>query len=355
MVAVDRDVVHRDDVDLVVYDHPSLELHRSPRPHAERPERVQAARRAVRALSSGQVQWEVAPVVTRAEALAAHATEHVDLVEGLGEEHRDLDPDTYASPGTRQATLHAAGGAAALGRALAGGARRGLAITRPPGHHAEHDRAMGFCILNNVAIAAKAAVAAGAQRVAIVDWDAHHGNGTQQIFEEDARVLFASLHQWPLYPGTGAPGDIGRGAGEGTTVNLALPPGSGRSEYLYAFREVVLPVVEEHRPDVILVSAGFDAHRRDPLAELRLDEAGFAALAGELASLATRLDAGLGLVLEGGYDLDALEQSLAATLERSLRPRAEGEHALACSLVALRSVQMTARALAPYWAALRAP
>jgi acetoin utilization deacetylase AcuC-like enzyme len=340
-------------LDLVVFDHPSFARHRSPREHPERPERAEAARRAVASLGVARVEQLDAPRVAREDAIRAHAVAHVDLVEQLGEEHRDLDPDTYAGPGTRDAALHAAGGAAALGRALAGGARRGLAIARPPGHHAEHDRAMGFCILNNVAIAARTAIDRGARRVAIVDWDAHHGNGTQQIFEGDEAVLFVSLHQWPLYPGSGAPDEIGSGAGAGKTVNLAMPPGSGLGEYGRAFSRVVLPVLEEHRPDVILVSAGFDAHARDPLAELALEEAGFAALSSELASLADRLDVGLGLVLEGGYDLEALERSLAATLDRALRPQRTALPELRCSAAAERAIAMTARSLAPHWSSLR--
>jgi acetoin utilization deacetylase AcuC-like enzyme len=211
---------------------------------------------------------------------------------------------------------------------------------------------MGFCLLNNVAIAAKAALAAGAKRVSIVDWDAHHGNGTQQIFEEDPRVLFASLHQWPLYPGTGAPDEIGRGEGVGKTVNLAMPPGAGLAEYLHAFQAVLLPLLEEHAPDVLLVSAGFDAHRLDPLAELRLEAFDFAVLTSELSSLARRLDAGLGLVLEGGYDLGALEQSLSASLDRLLSPRTEGVAHLACAPAAERSVHRSVQALAPHWEAL---
>ncbi|MBN8612204.1 MAG: histone deacetylase, partial [Deltaproteobacteria bacterium] len=241
------------------------------------------------------------------------------------------------------------------GQALATGARRGFALARPPGHHAEIARPMGFCLLNNVAIAARAAQRAGARRIAIVDWDAHHGNGTQDVFEDDSEVLFVSLHQWPLYPGTGAPGEIGRDAALGKTMNLAMPPGASRADYDLAFQRAVLPALEEHAPDVILVSAGYDAHVRDPLAELRLDEPAYVGLTGELAGLADRRGIGLGFVLEGGYDLDALEGSVLATLTRAMgdasTPSRDGRGASAATE---RTIAQTIAAHAPHWQAFAA-
>ena len=260
-----------------------------------------------------------------------------------------LDADTYIGPGTRDATWRAAGASVDVARALMDGrADRAFALLRPPGHHAEPSRAMGFCLLNNVAIAAAAALDAGAGRVAIVDWDVHHGNGTQQAFEQDPRVLFVSLHQWPLYPGTGAPAEIGLGAAAGTNANLALPPGSGPEEYGLAFSRAVVPLVEGFAPDLILVSAGYDAHQADPLASMRLDAASYGAMTTALADVAERLGHGrLGIFLEGGYDLRALEESVAATARAALGSRTtlpEGRAAGA----ATAAIRQTLEALEPY-------
>ncbi|CAN5557598.1 hypothetical protein BH09MYX1_BH09MYX1_14180 [soil metagenome] len=194
--------------------------------------------------------------------------------------------------------------------------RRGVALPRPPGHHALPERAMGFCLLNNVAVAAAHARALGAPRVAIVDFDVHHGNGTQEMFYRDPSVLYVSLHQFPFYPGTGSAEEIGEGDARGTTVNVPLGAGSGDSEYHAAFDRVVLPVLEQFAPTLVLVSAGFDAAARDPLAEMRLSPAAFGYMTQELRRLADKTAEGrLGLVLEGGYDLVALEEGLRAALQ----------------------------------------
>jgi acetoin utilization deacetylase AcuC-like enzyme len=225
-----------------------------------------------------------------------------------------IDADTFYCPDTERAAWLAAGGGVDLCRALTGGeARRGIALLRPPGHHACRSRAMGFCLLNNVAVAAADALAQGMARVAIVDWDVHHGNGTQDIFYEDENVLFVSLHQSPLYPGTGALHERGRGAGEGYTVNLPMPSGSGPNAYGAAFEQVVLPVLQRFKADLVLVSAGLDAHQRDPLASLALDSSCFAAMTTALRRHVDALGHGrLALFLEGGYDLDAIEESVEA-------------------------------------------
>jgi acetoin utilization deacetylase AcuC-like enzyme len=228
-----------------------------------------------------------------------------------------FDPDTYYGPSSVAAARRAAGGATAMVRSLlAGNARYGVALLRPPGHHARPQSAMGFCILNNVAIAAADALANGADRVAIVDWDVHHGNGTQEMFYQDPRVLYVSLHQWPFYPGTGAAEEIGEREAMGYTVNVPLSAGADDAVYLAAADRLIAPILEQYDPDLLLISAGFDAHVRDPLAQMRMTESGYAALLRRLSGALPRGTAGrLGLVLEGGYDLLGLETSLRAALE----------------------------------------
>jgi acetoin utilization deacetylase AcuC-like enzyme len=199
---------------------------------------------------------------------------------------------------------------------LDGEADRAFSAHRPPGHHALPQRGMGFCLFNNVAVAARFALdVRGLERVMIVDWDVHHGNGTNDIFHADPAVLFVSIHQWPLYPGSGAASDTGEGDGEGFTVNLPVPAGTGDGEYTALIDETVAPLAREYRPQLMLVSAGFDAHRDDPLADCLVTEGGFAAMTRSLCDAADSVGAPLGCVLEGGYALDALGRSVAATME----------------------------------------
>jgi acetoin utilization deacetylase AcuC-like enzyme len=198
---------------------------------------------------------------------------------------------------------------------LGGSARTGVSALRPPGHHAEAGRAMGFCFFDNVAVAARHAVAAfGVERVLIFDWDVHHGNGTEAIFAADPSVLFVSIHEWPLYPGTGPASYAGEGAGEGYTVNLPVPPGTGDAAYRSLVEHVVVPLVGAFEPQLVLVSAGFDAHADDPLATCRVTEAGFAGMTASLRRACDAVGAPLGLVLEGGYDLGALTRSMTALM-----------------------------------------
>jgi acetoin utilization deacetylase AcuC-like enzyme len=225
-----------------------------------------------------------------------------------------IDADTVASPGSYEAALHAAGGAAMGAERLLGGERFAFCGLRPPGHHAEASRAMGFCLFNNAAVAAAHALATGgADRVLILDWDVHHGNGTQAIFADSDRVLYASIHQSPLYPGTGPADYLGDGPGEGYTVNLPVPPGSGSEEFLALVQHVVAPIARSFAPDLIVISAGFDAHRRDPLANLQLVDTDFAWVTKVLMEVADKTAEGrLISTLEGGYDLEGLTQSAAA-------------------------------------------
>jgi len=229
--------------------------------------------------------------------------------------HVALDGDTSVSRDSWRAALLSAGGVLeACERVASGTWRNAFCALRPPGHHAERDRSMGFCLFNNVAVAARALRERhGIERVAILDWDVHHGNGTQHLFERDPSVLYASLHQWPLYPGTGAASERGVGDGEGTTVNRPMPAGSNDADWLGELEAHVLPAMEDFRPGFVLISAGFDAHRLDPLASVALTEDGYAAMTRRLVELAARTAGGrLVSVLEGGYHLEALASSVEA-------------------------------------------
>jgi acetoin utilization deacetylase AcuC-like enzyme len=227
-----------------------------------------------------------------------------------------LDTDTVMSAGSYRAALHAAGGACAMvEELLAGRTPFAFCGMRPPGHHAERATAMGFCLFNNVAIAAQCALENGAERVLVLDWDVHHGNGTNEIFHSRDDVLFASIHESPLYPGTGPLSDVGSGMGEGFSLNLPVPPGSGGDTFLSLVQHVVAPAAREFRPQVILVSAGYDAHEEDPFASCELEDSSYAALAACARDLAAELSAPVGVVLEGGYALGALARSVAATIE----------------------------------------
>lgn len=289
--------------------------------HPERPERLRACLDALHAAGLRDRFTPVAAEPADEEDLArVHDPGYLARLAALHGCRGFLDADTYHAPATVEAALRAAGGCAALARGLAAGELSGgLALVRPPGHHAERDRAMGFCLINNIAVAASA-LRAGGRRVAIVDFDVHHGNGTQQAFEADGDALFVSLHRYGglFYPGTGAASEVGVGGGVGATLNVPLPAGAGTPEYMEALTAIVEPAIDRFAPELILVSAGFDAHLADPLGGMVVDDEGFEAMIARIASWAARHCEGRWLaVLEGGYDLEAVSRG-AVTLARAL-------------------------------------
>jgi acetoin utilization deacetylase AcuC-like enzyme len=279
--------------------------------HPERPARYDAAAAAVSASGAAVVEAPAAPLDTMARV---HDPAYLEAVRAFCEQGGGpIDADTIVGPHSFEAAARACGGAmAAVDAVLDGTAASAFVAGRPPGHHAERARAMGFCIIDQVAVAAAHAADLGLERVAVLDWDVHHGNGTQALFWDDPALLYVSLHQYGggFFPGTGSAGERGGGAGQGATMNVPLPAGTGEAAYLEAFRTRALPALAAHRPQLVLVSSGFDAHRDDPLGSLGLSEQAFATMTRELAAL----EVPQVHVLEGGYDLDALERSLAAVL-----------------------------------------
>ncbi len=285
--------------------------------HPDTPERLQAIERML--AEHGWLGWErrAAPPAEEAQLELIHSARHVQAIKELSLAGGGaIDPDTFVGEPSYRAALHAAGGACEMTRALmAGEATLGFCGVRPSGHHAEPDRAMGFCLFNNVAIAAELAIRElGARRVLILDWDVHHGNGTAEAFRRRSDVLFVSIHQAGIYPGTGSMSDVGSGAGEGYTINLPVPAGSEEELWLSLIEHIVLPVAESFAPELVLISAGFDAHREDPLAGCRLEAGSFAEMARHVRGLATSLGVPLGAVLEGGYQPVALAECVRETL-----------------------------------------
>ncbi|MBV9946195.1 MAG: histone deacetylase [Myxococcales bacterium] len=303
----------------LLLDDARFELHAAPGHHPERPERLVAARAAVK--RAGARFQTVAPrPATDEELTRVHDPRFVERLSTLSGQSTYLDPDTFLSPRSVEVARLAAGSLVAMvDSLLSGPVTKGVALLRPPGHHARPGHAMGFCLLNNVAVAAAHALASGLTRVAVVDWDVHHGNGTQEMFWRDPRVLYVSTHQFPFYPGTGDVDEVGEGEGKGFTVNVPLGAGGTDAVYARAFERVVLPVLAEYGPELVLVSAGFDASARDPLAQMDLSAAAFGWMARELARIANGSAAGrMALVLEGGYDLVALEAGLRAAVDGML-------------------------------------
>jgi acetoin utilization deacetylase AcuC-like enzyme len=294
--------------------HSACIYHETPPGHPESSDRLRAVLRALEDEAFQYLVREDAPRAAPEEIGRVHPAYYIEAVMGAVPEtgYASLDPDTHVSPGSGEAALRAAGAVvAAVDRVMAGSVRNAFCAVRPPGHHAEPTRAMGFCLFNNVAIGAlHARMKHGLRRIAVVDFDVHHGNGTQAMFEEDENLFFASSHQMPLYPGTGRPGERGRA---NNIVNASLDPGSGSHEFRQAWDNTVLPALDAFRPDFVFISAGFDAHRRDPLANLNLTEDDYAWVTRRLCALAdTHCGGRVVSSLEGGYDLTALAASAAA-------------------------------------------
>ena len=296
------------------FNHPACVEH-DPRAHMpehpDTPERLLAIEQTLAA--ANWLGWERREASPAQEAYLEliHSARHVQRIKELSLAGGGaIDPDTLVGEPSYRAALHAAGGACEMTRALmAREATLGFCGVRPSGHHAESDRAMGFCLFNNVALAAEFAIRElGARRVFILDWDVHHGNGTAEAFRHRQDVLFASIHQSGIYPGTGALSDVGSGSGEGYTINLPVPAGSEEDLWMSLLEHIVLPAAHAFEPELVLISAGFDAHRADPLADCRLEAASFAEMARHLHDLTNQLDVPLGAVLEGGYEPTALAQ-----------------------------------------------
>jgi len=284
--------------------------------HPERPERVQAAEAELERRGWLGCRRAEARPATLEQITAVHPQAYVDALRTAAERRLPFGSETAVTDESLATALYAAGGACALAEALLGGdAPTGFSLMRPPGHHADGVRPQGFCLLNSVAVAARHALdRLGARRVFILDWDVHHGNGTNEIFRNADAVLFASIHQAGLYPGTGPLSDAGSGPGEGYTINLPVPAGSDGEVWRSLVEHVVVPAAEAYRPDLVLISAGYDAHRDDPLAGCLLETEDFADMARHVRDLGARCGAPVGAVLEGGYDVGAVASGVVATL-----------------------------------------
>ena len=327
--------------------------HFAGRVHPERPARIATMIEMAQSLERPALKHTAPRQASIEELTLCHTEEYVATVERTaGCEHTDFDSDTHASVETWATARLAAGGVLTAVEAVVDGvADNAFAIVRPPGHHALPDRAMGFCFFNNIAIAASWLIKVrGLRRVLILDWDVHHGNGTQAIFQATSNVLYASIHQYPFYPGTGSFDEIGRGAGAGFTVNAPMPASFGDTEYLRVFDELIMPIAQQFRPEFVLISAGFDAHYRDPLGGMRVTGDGFVAMTRRLQRLADQSCAGkMVAALEGGYDLRALAECGRGVLEEMGRDGDDPINAAKNGERALPIIQRTRYFLRDFW------
>jgi acetoin utilization deacetylase AcuC-like enzyme len=342
---------------MLLFTSPRFEEHVTPPGHPERMERAQVFD-AVAARWKDRGGATAGPrAATRDELSRVHTGDYLDTIAVAAGRAVMLDPDTFTSPESVEIAQLAAGTTvAAVEYALEHG-DAAFALVRPPGHHAERDRAMGFCLYNNVAVAAAHAVSRGLGRVAVVDIDVHHGNGTQWMFYDNPRVLYVSTHQFPFYPGTGAADETGTGDGAGFTVNVPLEMGATDADYDMVYRRAVVPVLEQFSPQLVLVSAGFDAHERDPLASMRLTTAGYASVVRQLLSAAGKTP--IAFVTEGGYDLRALAECLDASFAVISRsgsdpdshgsPQSGSDPTRTAPVRAERALQAVRAAQAPFW------
>lgn len=301
------------------FSHPACLEHETPAGHPERPARITAIERSL--ADRGWLGYEAreAPPASRETLVAVHSAEYVDAVRSMSDRGGGaFDPETVLSAGSYSAAAHASGAACAMVEALLskGGPRVGFCAIRPPGHHARTDTTSGFCLFNHVAVASRHALdALGVRRVFIFDWDVHHGDGTNDIFRATDAVLYASIHQAQIFPGTGQLQDAGVRAGEGYSINLPVPKGSYEDSWVSLLEHIVIPAAEEFQPDLVLISAGYDAHRDDEQGGCELEAYSFAEMARHVRALGERTEAPVGAILEGGYALDALAASVCATME----------------------------------------
>jgi len=335
-----------------VYSDPASERHVNRMAYVEAPERFPAALAGIEEAEGAGVsaEWRPCQPAPHKDLTAVHTPAYLDELENLsarGGGYLNLDTGLNAAS-WEAATLASGAAIGAVESALSGTAA--FAIARPPGHHAGRDYGMGFCLLNNAAIAAERARSQGVDRIAILDWDVHHGNGTQDIFYADGGVLYLSVHQSPFYPGTGAAHEVGKGQGEGLTANVPLPARSGEDDYAAAFAGFFIPILREFRPELLVVSAGYDAHAKDLIGGMRLQAPSFGRFAAELAAVVREVGAApLALLLEGGYNLGALTESVAATVKGVEWDQAPSWEYLGD----VRPVEAARKALAPFWGNLR--